>query len=404
MNRPNPGAATDSAAAPVVPQIENRRLKITLYSAVVFLYWIGLYLYVPTLPTYVEMKTENLAMVGVILSMYGLWQALIRLPLGIVSDWAGRRKPFVLGGLGLVALGAWLMGVSDGVGGLLIGRAITGLSAGTWVLLIVLFSGLFPSEESVRASSMLTLIGSVGRLLATGVTGSLNELGGYSLAFFLAAGAAVLAILVMTPTGEKRLARKRPSFESIGGLFLRRDIMLPSLISTLCQYLNWTATFSFIPLLAEKLGATGIILSALLSMNIGVFTLGNLAATTLANRIGARRLVFAGVTLLASGAAISAFAPNLAIIFVAQFVIGLAQGTTYPVLMGLSIRHVDDAERSTAMGLHQSVYAIGMFAGPAVSGVVAEAIGIRPMLGVTAGLFLAAGLFAANLLREEQRG
>ncbi|MFO7918411.1 MAG: MFS transporter [Anaerolineae bacterium] len=399
MNRSNPGAAAaESAATRVTPQVESRKLKITLYVVVVFLYWIGLYLYAPTLPSYVEMKTENLAMVGIILSMYGLWQAVIRLPLGIVSDWVGRRKPFVVGGLGLVALGAWFMGISDGARGLLIGRAITGLSAGTWVPLIVLFSGLFPQKESVRASSLLTLVGSVGRLLATGVTGSLNAWGGYNLAFFLAAGAAALAALVMIPTKEQRLERKRPSFDSVGGLFVRRDVMLPTLISTLCQYANWTATFSFIPLLAERLGATGFTLSALLSMNIGVFTLGNLVATALVNRIGARRLVFAGVTLLACGIIVAALAPNLTVIFVAQFLIGLAQGTTYPVLMGMSIRHVDDAKRSTAMGLHQSVYAIGMFAGPAVSGVVADALGIRPMLGITAFGFLAAGLFAANLL------
>ncbi|MEA3408086.1 MAG: MFS transporter [Chloroflexota bacterium] len=402
MNKPDPGAAVADAAAHVAPQAHSRRLKITLYVVVVFLYWIGLYLYAPTLPTYVEMKTENLAMVGVILSMYGLWQAIIRLPLGIVSDWVGQRKPFVVTGLGLVALGAWLMGISDGAKGLLIGRAITGLSAGTWVPLIVLFSSLFPPQESVRASSLLTLVGSVGRLLATGVTGWLNMWGGYSLAFFLAAGAAALAALVMISTREEPLERNRPSFRSVGGLFLRRDIMLPSLISTLCQYINWAATFSFIPLLAEKLGATDIILSALLSMNIGVFTVGNLVATTLANRLGARRLVFGGVTLLACGTAVGAFAPNLIVIFVAQFLLGLAQGATYPVLMGLSIRHVDDVQRSTAMGLHQSVYAIGMFAGPALSGIVADAIGIRPMLGATAGIFLAAGLFAANQLRSEE--
>ncbi|MFP3895514.1 MAG: MFS transporter [Anaerolineales bacterium] len=404
MNEPNPGAAmADSAAAHVTPQIKGRKLKITLYVVVVFLYWIGLYLYAPTLPSYVEMKTENLAMVGIILSMYGLWQALIRLPLGIVSDWMGRRKPFVVGGFGLVALGAWLMGISDGARGLLIGRAITGLSAGTWVPLIVLFSGLFPPKESVRASSLLTLVGSVGRLLATGVTGSLNAWGGYSLAFFLAAGAAALAALVMIPTREKELEHKRPSFKNIGGLFARRDIMLPTLISTLCQYANWTATFSFIPLLAKSLGATGYTLSALLSMNIAVFTLGNLVATTLVNRVGARRLVFAGVTLLACGIIVAALAPNLTIIFIAQFLIGLAQGANYPVLMGMSIRHVENAERSTAMGIHQSVYAIGMFAGPAASGVIADAIGIRPMLGITALGFLAAGLFAANLLGSSKR-
>ena len=36
------------------------------------------------------------------------------------------------------------------------------------------------------------------------------------------------------------------------------------------------------------------------------------------------------------------------------------------------------------MGLHQAVYAIGMFAGPWLSGILADAMGIRPMFGVTA--------------------
>ncbi len=111
--------------------VGNRRLMITLYAIAVFLYWIALYLYVPTLPTYVQSKSDNLAMVGVVLSMYGLWQAVIRLPLGIVADWLGWRKPFIVLGLVLVGLGAWTMGVADSVNGLIIGRAITGLAAST---------------------------------------------------------------------------------------------------------------------------------------------------------------------------------------------------------------------------------------------------------------------------------
>jgi predicted MFS family arabinose efflux permease len=50
-------------------------------------------------------------------------------------------------------------------------------------------------------------------------------------------------------------------------------------------------------------------------------------------------------------------------------------------MMGLSIRHVADHERNTAMGFHQSVYAIGMFAGPAASGCWADAMGVRAMFG-----------------------
>jgi MFS family permease len=72
----------------------RRRISIALYLTVAFLFWVSLFLYVPTLSTYVQSKVGNLAVVGVILSMYGLWQGLVRIPLGVTSDRLGRRKPF----------------------------------------------------------------------------------------------------------------------------------------------------------------------------------------------------------------------------------------------------------------------------------------------------------------------
>jgi MFS family permease len=376
----------------------NRRLMITLYSIAVFLYWIALYLYVPTLPTYVQSKSDNLALVGVVLSMYGLWQAAIRLPLGIAADWWGWRKPFIIIGFAMGGLGAWIMGVADSVNGLIIGRAITGLAACTWVPLVVVFSSLFPPQEAVRASALLTSVGAVGRVLATGVTGWLNELGGYSLAFFLAAGAAALAIFVVLPTQEERRRPRRPSFTGIGSLITRPDVLFPSLLAALSQYANWAITFSFMPILARQLGATDVTQSALLSMHTAVVIVGSLLATAIANRVGARRLVYLSFALLSAGIGGEALVPSLPLLFVAQFCIGLAQGVSYPVLMGMSIRYVADAERTTAMGLHQAVYAIGMFTGPGVSGRLADAIGIRPMFGVTTFFCLSLGLLVARWL------
>ena len=104
--------------------------------------------------------------------------------------------------------------------------------------------------------------------------------------------------------------------------------------------------------------------------------------------------------LLFLGLGGAALAPSLVLIFFAQVCIGLSQGINYPVLMGLSIRHVEDAQRTSAMGLHQAVYAVGMFAGPAVSGVLADAMGIRWMFGVTAVVTLACGAFAARWLSD----
>ena len=369
----------------------------------VFLYWAALYFYMPTLPTYVETKADSLAMVGVVLSMYGLWQAIIRLPLGIVSDWTGRRKPFIVGGFALAGLGAWIMGTSDQVNGLLVGRAITGLAAGTWVPLIVAFSGLFPPEDAVKASSMLTLIGSVGRTLVTALNGTLNALGGYALAFYLATVAAALAIVVVLPCSETIRPPKRPSLHGIGVLIIRRDVLLPALLNLVIQYANWTATFGFVPILAERLGATGATQSALMSMNLAVLVIGNLLATGVSKRIGAQRLAYLSFGVLAVGLVGAGLAPSLPWVFLAQFCVGLSVGIGYPVLMGLSIRYVDDAQRSTAMGLHQAVYALGMFGGPAISGVLADAVGIRPMFGVTAVVCLMIGIVGTRWLAEQRQ-
>lgn len=383
-------------AAAARPQ--SRRLLVAIYTGAVFLYWMALYLYMSTLPTYAQTKSDNLALVGTMLSMYGLWQAIIRLPLGIVADWLGRRKPFILFGFGLAALGAWAMGTAGDINGLIVGRAITGLAAGTWVPLIVVFSGLFPPEESVRASTLLTLVGSLGRMLATGLTGSLNALGGYSLAFFLAAAAAGLAILVVLPAREVRRPPRKPSVRSLATLITRRDVLLPSLLSLVAQYATWATTFGFIPILAKELGASDVLQSILLSSNIGVLTAGNLLATVTVRRFGAHKLVYANFALMALGVAGAAVAPSLWVLFAAQFCIGLAQGIGPSVLMGMSIQYVDDAQRASAMGLHQSVYAIGMFAGPWLSGILADTAGIRPMFAITAAGCLILGTLGTRWL------
>jgi len=375
----------------------NRRL-IPLYMVVVFLYWGALYFYVPTLSVYAESKVSDLSMVGVMLSMYGLWQAVARFPLGLVADWVGRRKPFILVGFALAGLGAVLMGVSPGIGGLIAGRALTGFAASVWVLLVVAFSSLFPPEEAVRAAAMLSTVNAVARMLVTGSTGALNDIGGYPLAFFLAAGTACLAILVMLWVKEERRPPKQPSVQDVTRLITRRDVLLPSLICAVLQYAIWSSTFGFSANLARNLGATDVALGLMVSMNIGVVMLGNVFTTAISKRLGAHRLVIVTFVLVFSGLALLWLSQNLWMVYAGQICMGLASGIGYPALMGMSIRHVQDSQRATAMGLFQAVYAIGMFTGPWLSGALADAIGLQPMFGVVGFLCAAAGLFGASKL------
>lgn len=99
---------------------------------------------------------------------------------------------------------------------------------------------------------------------------------------------------------------------------------------------------------------------------------------------------------------IAALAPTLTILFAAPVLIGLALGIGYPVMMGMSIECVNDGERTIAMGLHQAIYAIGMFVGPAVSGIFADHIGLQPMFGVTACACLVLGLIGTHYLEPNK--
>jgi len=357
-----------------------------------------MYLYMSTLPNYIQGKVQDLAIVGTVLSMYGLWQAIVRLPVGIAADWLNWHKPFVIAGLCMTGLGAWIMGGAGATNALLIGRALTGLGAGVWAVLVVTFSNLFPPDKAVRASAALTLVSSLARMVATSATGMLNQAGGYGLAFLLAAAISGLGILLMLAVREPPRPPQRPSLHGIGSLISRRPVWLPAALNALSQYAIWAVPFGFVPILAKQLGATDTTQSLLLSLDLGMMVLGNLLVTALAGRIRSRRLVIISFVLLCAGVGAAALATALPAIFIGLILIGLSQGIAYPVLMGLSIEKVQIDERATAMGLHQAVYALGMFGGPWLSGILASAIGLQPMFGITAGACLVIGLFGSRWL------
>jgi MFS family permease len=376
--------------------------KKTAVTAVVFLYWMGLYLYGSTLPVYVQSKVGDLALVGTVLSMYGLWQFIVRLPIGIVADWMGRRKPDVLVGLAIVAAGAWGLGQAQDVGGLVFTRAMVGIGAGTWVPLLVLFNNLYKPEEAFRATGLITLVGTLARMLSTGVNGPLNiATGSYQTAFDLAAVAAIIAIGIMIFIPEQRQPSKPPQIHRLLALFKRPDVFGPAILNLILHYGDWAATFSFIPILARQYGASDVVISTLTSANLGVVFLGNLLVTWLGTRLRYKTMLLASFLLVAAGLGLAALAPSLAFVIVGQLVIGIGFGIAYPVLLAACIRYVDNGERTTTMGLNQAVYAAGMFAGPWLGGILSSAIGVQPMFGITAVVILIAGVAGTRILREK---
>jgi MFS family permease len=376
------------------------RLGFAVYAVMVVLFWAALYLYVPTLPVYVHLKISDLAVVGAVLSMYGLWQAVARLPVGLAADWLGRRKPFIIFGPIMAILGAWVMGHATGGTGLFLGRGITGLAAAAWVPIVAAFNALFPPREAVRASALVSLLSSLGCIIGTSLDGTLVGLGGYYLGFMVAVAVGSCALLLALTFHEPPQPARRSSAGGLARVVTRREVWLPALLSAVTHYVLFGATYGFMPILGQRLGLGDQAQGLLVSLNLVAQAAANLSVVALSRWLRSRTLAYASFASLAIGAVLAALAASPAAIIVAQIFLGVGQGVSYPVLMGLSMRHVADNERTVAVGAFQALYGIGMFAGPAISGVVASALGIQPMFAITAAGCLVLGWLGTTRLRE----
>lgn len=106
-------------------------LRASLALASIFaLRMLGLFLILPVLAVHVSsmpLPSSGL-MVGLALGVYGLAQGLLQIPYGMASDRWG-RKPVIVFGLILFALGSLVAGLAESVEMIALGRAIQGTGA-----------------------------------------------------------------------------------------------------------------------------------------------------------------------------------------------------------------------------------------------------------------------------------
>ena len=123
---------------------------IAALSSVLGLRMFGLFLILPVLALYAgEINGATPTMVGVALGAYGLTQALFQVPFGLLSDRFG-RKPLLVAGLLLFALGSVIAARANSIEVVILGRALQGSGAIASVVLALL-ADLTREEQRTKA-------------------------------------------------------------------------------------------------------------------------------------------------------------------------------------------------------------------------------------------------------------
>lgn len=197
-------------------------------AAVFGLRMLGLFLIMPVIAIYGQKYPDYTPLlIGLAIGAYGLTQALLQIPLGMLSDRIGRR-PVIVGGLLLFAVGSLVAATADTLVGVVVGRALQGTGA---IAAAILALAADITRDSQRPKVMATIGMFIGLSFALAlVLGPLlgAQIGLSGLFYFTAVSAVfgIVVLLLAVPKVAQKSARGDliPLKSELGMLFKDRQL------------------------------------------------------------------------------------------------------------------------------------------------------------------------------------
>jgi len=175
-----------------------------------------------------------------------------------------------------------------------------------------------------------------------------------------------------------------------------------SLLSILAHSIIFTTMFGFTPAYALSAGFK----ESELSLIVFSFMIPHAAAPLIMEklfvwRFGKWSILKAAFFLAAFFTCMIPMTENKLLLCIIQSVNGFSLGLVFPLMLGMSIERIDAEKRATAMGGYQALYALGIFGGPFVAGILNSWMGLKAGFFFAAALGLTATVFAAAWDKKE---
>ncbi|MGE7990986.1 MFS transporter [Pseudomonas sp. NPDC089554] len=157
---------------------------------------LGMFMVLPVLATYgMDLAGSTPALIGLAIGAYGLTQAVLQIPFGMISDRIGRR-PVIYLGLVIFALGSVLAAQADSIWGVIAGRILQGAGAIS-AAVMALLSDLTREQHRTKAMAMIGMSIGLSFAVAMVVGPLLTSAFGLSGLFLATAGLAVVGIALI---------------------------------------------------------------------------------------------------------------------------------------------------------------------------------------------------------------
>ena len=356
---------------------------------------LGLFMVLPLLALYAsDLADATPTMIGLALGIYGLTQAILQIPFGWLSDRVG-RKPVIIFGLLLFALGSVIAAMADSMNGIILGRTLQG-SGAIASTVMALVADLTREEQRTKAMALVGISIGLSFAVAMVLGPVVAAVGGLAGVFWFTAVLAAVGIgivILLVPTPHSATGDHQEEGARLG--FIGRGLVDAGLVrlnfGVFVLHFILVACFLVLPgVLEQTFGVDReqhwmVYLPVLLLSIVGMVPLMILAE----RGKRPRQMFLLGIALIFAAIGVLGFTATNLLFYGGLWLFFVGFNYLEATLPSLVSKTVFAGGKGTAMGVYSSCQFMGAFAGGAGGGWLLDHLGSGVLTGVC--LALAAG-------------
>lgn len=379
----------------------NRRVLFTLLLSV-FIALTGVGVVAPIMPLYAKSLGADGVMLGLMIAAFSLSRGFLQPFVGGFSDRYGKKR-FLVIGLSIYAAVGLTYVIAASVGELILIRIVNGVGSAMVVpVAMALVGDLAPMHHEGKYMGMLNIALFAGIGGGPIIGGLFVDSIGTNAAFFAMAGFSVLAalcVLLFLPRTERKTGDMAPPLLPTLRKIITRPRFVGVLLSRMGTMIVMIPTLGFLPLLMNTfMKSSGLEIG----MVVASRTLVNAALQTpfgkLADKYDRLKLLILGSAIIVAAMFIVPFMHTLLGLVLEFAFMGSGEAFAWPVLGAYAVDAGHEFGQGAVMGVFNMAMSAGILVGSLVAGSFMDALGIRSVFFVVAGIVFAVTVPAAILI------